>query len=246
MFLRDDIFDEVTSQFQHIDHYRMEIERIRWDERSLLEMVSLRIAASLRRRGDRLTDERPESVWRMVFPDDVPFKQNPIPSQAYMIERTLFRPRDIILFATKARDTALANRSSHVTVQDITTAEAEYSSMKLRDLVAEWSARYPGLDPVLQRFRRQTAGFAREELRLLLMEIIEEFSTKLTWMPADEDELLKLLYSLGFFSFTTRGGTLRGTRVVHAAVDPDPNVIVEQERVHVSPIFRKALDLRDH
>ncbi len=246
VFLRDDIFDEVTRDFQHIDHYRMEIEQIRWNEKSLLEMVALRISSSLTRRGDRVQDENPEALWRLVFPEDIPYKKNPIPSHAYMIERTLFRPRDIILFATMAQYLAIGNRNPHVTIEDLATSEKEYSLMKLKDLVAEWSYRFPGLDSVLQRFRRKPAGFEQDELRLLLLEICDELGTSLPWIPADDAEFLMLLYSIGFLSYTTRGGILRGTRVVHSAAEPDANVITEQSRVFISPIFRRALELRDH
>lgn len=246
VFLRDDIFDEVTKGFQHIDHYRMEIEQIRWDERSLLEMAALRIASSMRRKGDRFADGDAVALWRVVFPEDVPFKKNPIPSHAYMIERTLSRPRDIILFATKARDVALARRNSHVTAKDLTHAETDYSQTKLKDLFAECSYRYPGLDQVVQRFRRKTAGFDRDELRMLLLEIAEEVGPQVGWIPTNEIEFMKDLYSIGFLSYTTKGGILRGTRVVHSGINADPNVILEQARVFVSPIFRKALELRDH
>jgi hypothetical protein len=46
------------------------------------------------------------------------------------------------------------------------------------------------------------------------------------------------------FTFTTRGGILRGTRVVHSGVNADEKVILEQSRIYVSPIFRRALDMK--
>lgn len=246
VFLRDDIFEEVTKDFQHIDHYRMEIENLIWDEQSLLQLAALRIKSSMTKQGSRVDNDDPEELWRTVFPEDVPHRGAPIPSHAYMIERTLFRPRDIILFATQARDTAIANRHSHVTVSDMLEAESHYSAMKLRDLIAEVSYRYPGIDGIVQRFRRRSIGFGQEELRIMLLETIDEKSNELPWLPTDEGELMRLLYDVGFFSYTTRGGVLRGTRVVHSAVERDSSVITEQERVFVSPIFRRALGMSDH
>jgi len=245
VFLRTDIFDLITESFQHIDHYRMEIERIAWDEMTLLELIGRRIQKSLERSGVRVTDREAQALWRLVFPKDIAARRAPIPSQAYMIERTLFRPRDIILFASGARDDAITHHHDHVTADDILSAEVTYSRDKLRDLIAEWSYKYARLDELLRHFRRGPIGFDRDELRYKLLELIDG-TRALGWVPENEDLLMQLLYSIGFISYTTRGGVLRGTRVVNSAVQPDATTVLEQDRLYVSPIFRRALELRDH
>lgn len=247
VFLRTDIFDSVTSKFQHIDHYRMEIEEIKWDERELLKLVALRIRTSLERKQKKVAKYTSEELWNQVFDEKIPSKRAPIPSHAYMIERTLFRPRDIILFVSIAQGIALV-RNAHdaITSTHIKDAEKVFSKMKRKDLVAEWSYKYPDIDIVIQRFWRKTIGLDLEDLQYTLLELIEDYGSSMLWMPKYPDGLLKLMYRIGFFSFTTRGGHLRGTRVVHSAIEPDENVILTKDRIYISPIFRKALDLKDN
>lgn len=245
IFLRDEIFEEVARDFQHIDHYRMEIQRIEWDEQSLVELLALRILSSLNKKGLRLENESPEYLWNRVFPSTLPARKTPIPSTAYLVERTLFRPRDMVLFATYIKDLATKRRHTNIEVEDIQQAEEQYSKDKLRDLVAEHSYRMPQIVNVFEEFRYKKIGFDLDDLRLLMLEIKEKQGHSIGWLNQSEDSLIKTLYRIGFISFTARGGVLRGTRVVHSGVNPDEKVILEQNRVYVSPIFRKALDLKE-
>jgi Cdc6-like AAA superfamily ATPase len=245
VFLRDEIFEEIARDFQHIDHYRMEIQRIEWDEQSLVELLALRIKSSLNKKGHRLEGESPEVLWNMVFPTTLPARKAPIPSTAYLVERTLFRSRDIVLFATYIKNLATKRRHTNIEVEDIQQAEEQYSKDKLRDLVAEHSYRMPQIDSVFEEFRYKKMGFDLDDLRLLMVRIKEKHGRSIAWLSQPEDSLIKILYRIGFISFTARGGVLRGTRVIHSGVNPDEKVILEQDRVYVSPIFRKALDLKE-
>jgi cell division protein FtsB len=247
ILLRDDIFSVVTREFQHIDHFRMHIAALFWDERALLDLIALRIRSSLTRQGHRIPpDPKAEDMWRIPFPKDIPARKTPISPWAYMIERTLFRPRDIVLFANLARDAALSKRHAAIEPEDVTEAEAKYSNMKLHDLVAEVSYKYPGVDGVLKSFKRGTVGYGIDDLRYRLMELRDAHRQSAPWVDVEEDDLMRTLYSIGFLSYTTRGGSLRGTRVVHSAVNSDPDIILEQDRIYISPIFRGGLELRDH
>ena len=246
VLLRDDIFDAVTADFQHIDHFRMEIEPLTWDERSLMDLIALRVSTSLSATGTPTQGMSAEELWAIPFPEKIPARKQAIPTYAYMIERTLFRPRDIILFANLVRDATLKNRRNQATVDDIAEAETQYSQMKLRDLIAEMSYKYPRLDNFLTHFRKSTIGFDIDDLRILVIQAKEAQASPPPWMVAPEDDIIRVLYTIGFLAYTTRGGVLRGTRVVHSAVDSDPDTILSQKRAYVSPIFRRALELRDH
>gem|GEM_PF-2642602 len=245
VLLRDDIFDISTANFQHIDHYRMEIEPLKWDELSILELISLRIKKSIEKTGQKINNVSNESLWDIVFPDQIPARKQPVPAYTYMIERTLFRPRDIILFANTAKDEALNQRHNAILWDDISKAEEKFSKYKLGDLIAEVSFYYPNIHYVLNSFKKKSIGYTIEQLRDIIIEIYSMMNNPPDWL-SNEDDTIKILYSIGFLSYTTQGGILRGTRIIHSAIEPDSNVILDQKRVYVSPIFRKALQLRDH
>ncbi len=65
------------------------------------------------------------------------------PTDDYIIERTHFRPRDIIQFGNCC--IGLAFDRPDVTASILRDAEAEYSSLRYRSLGDEWAADYPGL-----------------------------------------------------------------------------------------------------
>lgn len=246
VLLRTDIFNIVTTDFQHIDHFRMEILPIKWDEMSLVELITLRIKHSLLHKGIRPIPENPEDIWHLAFPKSIPAKRAPIPSTAYIVERTLGRPRDIIFFSNIIKYSCIESKRCSIEVDDIHTAESSYSDTKLKDLIAELSYLYPGLTNVLNYFKQKHYGFNNYDFRCLLLDIIDNLSSELPWLPTDDTTLLRLLYEIGFISYTEKGGKLRGTRVIHSAIEPDTDVILSKERIYVSPIFRKALKMKEN
>lgn len=245
MFLRDDIFDKVSSSFQHIDHYRMEIQPISWDESSLLDLIAKRLFVSMQSAGSKPKDTKPETLWNGAFPEKIPAKRAAQPAYVYMIERTLSRPRDIILFCNLALNQAKADRLKIISCSSIKTAEIQYSSMKLGDLIAECSYHLPCLEQLTAGFKRNTIGYDRDDLYYKILEIVETIPNPPVWLRDEPANICKYLYNIGFLSYTQRGGILRGNRVVHSAIERDPNIILEQERIYISPIFRKALDLHE-
>ena len=71
-----------------------------------------------------------------------------------MIDRTLYRPREIIQFCTLALESA---RDSQTTVPlrhpAVREAEYPYSRERARDIAAEYRFQYPGLLSILEAFR---------------------------------------------------------------------------------------------
>ncbi len=196
VLVRDDIFERVMDTFQHSDHFRMEIEYIRWDEDALIELIAQRIVASTFKETANIGQIDPITIWSRVFTESVPAKRQPIAPHAYLIERTLFRPRDVILFASKAVEEARRARHESILANDIRRAEKDYSRMKLRDLVSEQSFQYPGLREVMEAFRRSVAGFFLDDFRIKLMEIREQLGAEYQWLHESEDDLLRILYKL--------------------------------------------------
>lgn len=244
--LRDDIFRSVTRNFQHIDHYRMEIANVRWDETSLIELIGLRIRNSLKNAGERSLAESNKDLWALAFPQEFPDRMHTHPSYTYLIERTLFRPRDIIFLCSLIGDYARELRKENLTSEEVKICEKNYSQQKRYDVSAEFSHQYLGLDLLMEKFWKRTNGYNREELDYAIAQIQDELAPPNQFKSMDVRDVLKVLYEVGFLCYTTKGGILRGTRIIHSGITPNPDEFFQQARVYISPIFRKGLDLKDH
>lgn len=244
VLLRDDIYRKVTETFQHVDHFRNATERIRWDEDQLVDLLAARIRESLRSGGYPLHRQmNSQELWELAFVPTLPDRR-PYPSTAYLVDRTLARPRDIILLANHARRQARSD-ASVIGVEDIRAAEQKYSEEKYDDLVAELSTEFPGNRDIFEHFRGLTFGRTMADLKALCGTIIDAEHTKHDWLPSTDRALIEWLYEVGFLSYTVQGGALRGTRVVHSGVNDNPKELFKKGKVYVSPIFRKGLEMRD-
>jgi hypothetical protein len=199
VLVREDIFERVMATFQHNDHFRMEIEYIRWDEGALIELIAQRISNSLFRENSKNSSVDPIEMGVRVFTESISARRQPTVPHAYVIERTLFRPPDVILFTSLAVEEARRARHDSILANDIRRAEKDYSRMKLRDLVSKQSFQYPGLREVVEEFRRCTAGFARDDMLFRLLQIREKIGSQHEWLHKSEEEVLKALYKMGLF-----------------------------------------------
>lgn len=248
VLIRDDILRVATESFQHIDHFRMEIETITWNESGLVDLLAKRIRRALERKEYSLSTElKSNEYWNLVFEATVPFKKSPIPMTAWMVERTLARPRDLVLFANMALEQALsAGRDvAPITKEHVKAVERKFSEQKYDDLVAELSVQWPGARNLLDVFRLQPSAFLVDELNDMIQEILTRPGLAPNWAPTDLLEFKKWLYRIGFLCFTKTGGSLRGTRIVHSGIEREPDEFMGARKVFVSPIFRAALQMRD-
>jgi hypothetical protein len=90
-----------------------------------------------------------------------------------MIDRTLYRPREIIQFCVHALEYA---QDPQVTVPlgltAVKEAEQPYSLERARDIAAEYRFNYPGLLSVIEAFRGRGTILTREDLELACLELI--------------------------------------------------------------------------
>ena len=126
---------------------------IRWSNDELFEVVNKRINALYRRAYTK------ESVrFYDVFAEEVQKK----PTREFILERTLMRPRDTILFVNECfRE---AQNSVTITPNLIRQAEARYSSGRLNSLRDEWQSIYPRLDQSISLLRNRAASFRMRDL----------------------------------------------------------------------------------
>jgi len=99
--LRQELYDSIPSIYEDAQKYRDIIESIQWDEKSLLAIVANRIRYSM----PELRELNDDGCWNRVFAETLQYRKNK--SFYYMIDRTLYRPREIIQFCTDALEAEL-------------------------------------------------------------------------------------------------------------------------------------------
>ena len=121
------------SGFQE-EKYESLYLKLNWSKQLLRDLLDRRVAHLVR---DRYT----KSVIGLndVFPSTK--KADPVD---YILERTLLRPRDAILFVNGVLARAVGRSS--VTMSHISQEEGEYSKKRLRSLNDEWLQNYPCLN----------------------------------------------------------------------------------------------------
>jgi hypothetical protein len=80
---------------------------------------------------------------RLTHTDILPRQIDGQASLDYLLERTMFRPRDVIMFVNYCIQKATGKEQ--FTVQNIREAEGEYSRDRLKSLADEWFSDYPNL-----------------------------------------------------------------------------------------------------
>jgi hypothetical protein len=202
--LRQELYDDVPALYEDAQKHRDLLETIHWSEDSLLELIAKRIRYSAREQGyanDALERVDDAACWDAVFAD----------SFTYMIDRTLYRPREIIEFCTGTLETARDRiEKLPLPYESIRRAEDRYSADRAKDIAAEYRFQYPGLLAVFEVFRGRGRTFGREELELLCLELATgDIPTRGTssWVAAREpDTLIEVLWQVGFVTARPIGG----------------------------------------
>jgi hypothetical protein len=236
MSLRRELYEEIPELYEDAQKYRDLIETVRWNSASLLKLIANRIRHSL----PALAGSDDQSCWDALFS-----AAGGGGSFRYMIDRTLYRPREIIQFCTTALECA---RDSNATVplHNAAVREAEYphSRERARDIAAEYRFQYPGLLSILEAFRGKDLIFSRDDIELLCLELItRDLPTRGTDGWLDEctpESLVETLWNIGFLRAETRQDARH--RQVRATSFLGPHQASQQtvaaaQRFQVHPMF---------
>ena len=210
MSLRQELYDDIPELYEDAQKYRDLIETIQWTETSLLKLIGKRIRHAV----VPLADSDDKTCWDSLF-GGVPGPRDNS-SFRYMVNRTLYRPREIIQFCTEAaergRDLSLRLPLRHAAVRD---AEGLYSTERARDIAAEYRYQYPGLLNVFDAFRGRERHLDRADLEFRCLELItREVPSAGTdgWLDGCTPEsLIDILWQTGFLraEATLAGGGRR-------------------------------------
>lgn len=229
VFLRSDIFAEL--KFNDKNKMSADIEYLEWDPDTLQNVVSVRIASSLR--------IPVVSAWDKIFSQEQMRQRAFISS--YLIKRTMQRPRDIIAFCGFCRDAAVKFKHELVETTDIYEGEKAYSRHIYDELVDEMHKQVgeEELNNLFQFVR--TLGYLRFKFDDWF-NVLKKLSSKHT--KEDAEKKLKILFDFGIIGVPKVGGKSGGTSFEFAYQDRYLTPKFDGDLV-VHPALRKQLDLKD-
>lgn len=214
MSLRQELYENIPALYEDAQKLRDIIETIRWDEGGIKRLIARRIMHALAQGGATGADAElnswsDEELWNAIFAETLTYRRNN--SFNYMVDRTLYRPREIIQFCGQVVDQATEEgRDVPLDYTTIVKAEHTYSEERAQDIASEYRFQYPDLLVVFEEFRGKTYTFDREELELLCLEIIVQDrpgSVQLDWLEGyGPDELIEVLWRVGFLKAQAVGG----------------------------------------
>ena len=197
--LRKELYDDIPSLYDDFQKYNDLFEVLEWDETALFDLIVKRIKHSL----PELKNFPKQQVWNTIFSDTIDKE----PSFQYIVNRTLYRPREIIQFCTEAKERCVELRKARIDINSIVTAEAKYSQTRSKDLAAEHRFQYPGLLEVFEAFRGSQCDLNRKELEQVCHKMIHggiNTGTKTQWLKLQsEDYLISILFQVGFLQAKT-------------------------------------------
>ena len=244
--LRRELYDSIPAIYEDAQKYRDVLELITWDEESLLSLVAKRIRYGI----DRLDGRSDIECWNTVFAEILDYRKNK--SFNYVVDRTLYRPREVIQFCSDALDKAREQNLAVIDYDIISRAESLYSEGRARDLAAEYRFQYPGLLSIFEVLRGKSYNLEREALELICLSITTgeiPVDREAAWaIDQDPDLLIDVLWRVGFLRAQAVGGlkALRRSGSQYLGPHQISNLNLRTiQRFHVHPMFRSFLGLKE-
>jgi hypothetical protein len=244
MSLRQELYDSIPSLYEDAQKHRDVIETIGWDEPRLLGLMAERI----RRSYPEYAKDSDEVTWGRVFSEVLSYRT--MKSFNYVVDRTLYRPRELILFGSYIRDVAQQHGRA-VDYGIVAEAERQYSKARFDDITSEYRFQYPGLDRVLEQFRGVVYRIDQAVLEEKSIELIVNGvgGDADRWLVAYEPhKLVEALWEVGFLTARVVGGqkgvVRSGSQYVGSHQMPSlPLDGVQTYRIH--PMFHSYLGLKE-
>lgn len=244
--LRQELHDSIPALYDDAQKYRDIIETIRWDETNLLTVVANRIRHSI----PELAEASDEDAWNYVFAEVLQYRKNR--SFNYIIDRTLYRPREVIQFCTDALEEARAQATVPIDYGIISRAELVYSDARRKDIAGEYRFQFPGLQSIFETFRGRTYSMERNEVAELCLSIAAgdtKIDGEAEWaLNQDHDYLIDVLWRVGFLRAYAVGGLKALRRSGSSYVGPHQVSTLNTQgvaRFQVHPMFRASLGMKE-
>ncbi|UHS63473.1 hypothetical protein HRR99_18030 [Agrobacterium vaccinii] len=171
--LRSDVYEKsiasIESEGMQPEKYDGIITTIKWNKESLRVLLDKRISLMFKRQYSGKTNVK----FYDLFPENI----RSLPSFDYLCDRTLLRPRDLIVFINQILDKA--SGSTNISQKTVADVEADYSRKRLDALKTEWRSVHPKADSYISLLSRQTGKndvrdlAARDRLLEVCLELAE-------------------------------------------------------------------------
>ena len=171
-----------------------------------------------------------------------------------MVDRTLYRPREIIQFCNDVKTVAVnLEATAPLNYEVISEAEHSYSEERMKDIASEYRFQYPGLLSVFETFRGRPYNYTRDALDFHCLSIatgdthVDEAARQ--WcIDQNPDRIIEVLWRIGFLRAQTVGGIRARQRSgsmylgSHQIANLNLHTLT---RFHVHPMYRSALGLKE-
>lgn len=245
--IREEIYENIPELYDDSQKIRDLIEFIRWSPQDLFQLIVQRIRYAMETVLDVNTKKmKPETLWHSIF--DERMSEDGERTFRYIIERTLYRPREIIFFVNEC----LRAHTKHNKIDGKTIKQVErlYSRYRTDDIASEFKYQFPGLKQVIETFRLANACWTREALENHWLEIVDgdkKCPEARDWLNTDStpSDFIETLWRAGVFRAYMKlqeNGELLSC-FVGSHEEPSLNLaIVDQFEMH--PMFRCHLGVR--
>ncbi len=160
VFLRNDIYEHLV--LDPADRGKENPAILDWNDAEILkEMLRKRIASSTS------LDDSFDELWRLFFSSHVHGEE----SFAYILSRTLMRPREVLRFVRGCINVAVNRRHEQVAEEDIIHAERAYSDDALVDLSLELRDVRPELADAPYAFIGKSAHLSHSDVTIALANV---------------------------------------------------------------------------
>ena len=181
VFLRTDIYAHLQRTTP--DKGKDTAISLEWEDSTLFEeIVARRVEASTGLGGEF------RDMWGQICESHI----NVQDTFDYMIERTLMRPRDLLVFLRRCVDMAINRGHEKVSVEDILIGEKAYSEDMLFGTAYEIADTRPEWQDALYAFQGQNANLTLADVQKLLREVRPDLA------PEELEEGIELLLRFGF------------------------------------------------
>jgi hypothetical protein len=156
--LREDLINRVFSLtkdpgFQQ-EKYKSMYVPLYWNSSELTDLLTKRVEKLLK-------DQKASNVSKIH--DILPLKVNKLEPIEYFIERTLMRPRDLIMFFNEC--IISTHGKSKISKETIVDAENHYSANRIQALYDEWKIDYPNILILMSFLSKYTENFTIDEIK---------------------------------------------------------------------------------
>jgi hypothetical protein len=247
------IFHENTTRGVQREKYNHLYLKLSWTKENLIDLLNRRLEELMRgyytKSSPKVSDVLPIATGKSISGID------------YMLERTFYRPRDIIDFFNKC--IVVSDGKTKFTRESIRQAEAEYSTERLHAIEDEWAENYGLFKPMVELLEGGNVSFTLTELisraenhfvellstkadskmRGAMAAMLEQFKSAMDTESCLKD-LLVVLYEIGIIGVKKSSDTIRSysyEQFTHL----DSAEIHHDTKFYVHPMFFRALKIKN-